>query len=422
MYKLTEYSTGLKLVTVPIVGIKTVTVMVLFGVGSKMEEKDVNGISHFLEHMMFKGTKRRCNSQKVSEDIDKVGGEYNAFTSKEYTGYYAKVGKNHLDLALEWLSDLLTNSTFLPNRIGREKAVIIEEMNMYEDTPTQHIHDVFENLLYGDQPSGWDVIGNKESVTSIERKDLVAYKSAYYTHNNCVICISGNFDNDIEKKVIKYFAGLSSKKAERKFSTLENQDVPQLKVEHKKTDQSHCMVGVRAFGLLHKDRYPISLLTTILGGGMSSRLFIEVREKRGLAYYVGADAELYTDCGYLAVPAGLDKSKLDEALKVIVNEFQKLAEKKVSPAELSKAKEYMKGQILIGMEPSNAQAFYYTSQQILKGRIETLDQKLAKVDKVAADDILRVAKDLFVSEKLNMAVIGPHRDEESLRQILNLKF
>jgi len=422
MYELTEYPTGLKLVTVPIVGIKTVTVMVLFGVGSKMEQRNVNGISHFLEHMMFKGTKCRSDSQKVSEDIDRVGGEYNAFTSKEYTGYYAKVGKNHIDLAIEWLSDLLTNSTFLPKRIDREKAVIIEEMNMYEDTPTQHIHDVFENLLYGDQPSGWDVIGNKESVASIGRKDLVAYKNNYYTHSNCVICISGNFEHDVKDKVIKHFAKLSKKTADRKLVTKENQKSPVIKIKSKKTDQSHCIVGVRAFDLFNKDRYPISLLTTILGGGMSSRLFIEVREKRGLAYYVGADAELYSDCGYLAVPAGLDSSKLCEAIKVILKEFHKLTEKKVSASELNKAKEFMKGQILIGMEPSNAQAFYYTSQQILKGYIETLDQKFAKVDKVTADDILRISKELFVPEKLNMAVIGPRKEKHDLRDILNFKF
>lgn len=418
MHHLKKYPNGLHLITVPIKGIKTVTVMVLFGVGAKYEEKKINGISHFLEHMMFKGTAKRPDSQKVSEDIDKVGGEYNAFTAKEYTGYYAKVGKDHIGLALEWLSDLIINSTFKEDHIEKERRVITEEMNMYLDTPTQHIHDVIENLLYGNQPAGWDVIGTRQSVQAITREDLVAYKNRSYTLGNCVICISGCFEKDVEEKVQSFFAALPAADQPTKQETREGQEKPQVKLVYKKTDQSHCIMAVRAFSLFKKDRYPLSLITTILGGGMSSRLFIEVREKRGLAYYVGSDAELYTDSGYLAVQAGLDNTKLDEALKVIAEQFHKLAHEKVSDEELNKAKEYIKGQSLIGMESSNSQAFYYGSQQILKGKIETIEQKFAKLDKITADDILALSQKLFVPGRLNLAVIGPVKDQDGLEQIL----
>lgn len=420
MHHLTKYPNGLHLITVPIAGIKTVTVMVLFGVGSKNETKEINGISHFLEHMMFKGTTKRPDSQKVSEDIDKVGGEYNAFTAKEYTGYYAKVGTDHLDLALEWLSDLVINATFKEEHIEKERRVITEEMNMYLDTPTQHIHDVIENLIYGDQPAGWDVIGTRQSVAGITRDDIVSYRDRNYTNRNCVICISGCFDGPMKEKVSAYFSTLSDASQSSRPATVEKQSKPRFKLLSKKTDQSHCVVAARAFSLFDDDRYPLSLITTILGGGMSSRLFTEVREKRGLAYYIGSDAELYTDSGYLAVQAGLDNTKLDEALKVIAEEFSKLVTEKVGDEELKKAKEHIKGQSLIGMESSNSQAFYYASQQVLKGKIETIEQKFAHLDRVTADDIMKVSKKLFVGNRLNAAVIGPKNDQAELKKILEL--
>ncbi|MFH1559662.1 MAG: pitrilysin family protein [Patescibacteria group bacterium] len=419
MYKLKKFSSGLTLVTAPVQGIETVTVMALFGAGSKCEQRKNRGVSHFLEHMMFKGTRRRPSAKAMAEVMDKVGGEYNAFTGKEYTGYWAKVGSGHLDLALDWLSDLVINAKLEADKMEKERGVIIEEINMYKDTPTQRIEDVFENLVYGDQPSGWDIIGTKKTIKAMPQSELLGYKRKNYTLGNCVVCVSGKPGKGLEDKVEKYFCGLFRTKAMPGAKTREKQSKPKFKAEFKKTDQSHCMIGFRTVNLFSKERYALGIITAILGGSMSSRLFLEVREKLGLAYYVHADSHLYTDSGYLSVQAGVRNVKFEQAMKAILDEFSRLKSEKTGEAELKKAKENIKGQTLISLESSNSRAFFFGSQQLLKKKIESLEQRFEALDRVTAGDIQETARRFFAPERLNAALIGPKRRNKKIDEILN---
>ncbi|MEA3273625.1 MAG: pitrilysin family protein [Patescibacteria group bacterium] len=418
MYKLKKTKAGLAIITAPVKGIKTVTVMALFGVGSKYENRKNRGAAHFVEHMMFKGTDKRPSPKIISEDLDKIGGEYNAFTGKEYTGYYVKVDSGHLDLALDWISDIILNSQFNKKEMDKERRVILEEMNMCQDNPMQYVEDIYETLIYGDQPAGWEILGTKGIVNNISRAKLVAFKQKNYVQSNCVVCLSGHFGKNIEKRVEKYFSNLPTGNPNTKLKVKEAQQVFRSKMQYKKTDQSHCILGFRATDLFNKERYPLSLIATILGQGMSSRLFLEIREKRGLAYYINASLELYTDSGYLAVQAGLDSSRLEEAVKAILGEFHKMTQEKVGTDELKKAKEYLRGRSSISMESSNAQALYYGNQQILKKKIETLEEKFKILEQVTPADILRVAKKTFSPKALNLAVIGPRRQSQKMKKIL----
>ncbi|MBD3244486.1 MAG: hypothetical protein GF335_00650 [Candidatus Moranbacteria bacterium] len=421
MYKVKKLKSGLTLVTVPIPGIKSVTIMSLFGVGSKYEKKDKMGISHFIEHMLFNGTKKRPTPKELSETLDQIGGQYNAFTGKEYTGYYVKVGYQYFDLGLEWLFDILNNPKFEKRMIEKEKKVIIEEINMYEDTPMQHIHDIFESLIFCGNAAGRDIIGNKKTVSEITKKDLLEFKNRNYRSKNCVLCISGKFDKRIEKKVIDHFSKLkSSKKALSKLGKIkQDQKRPRIKIKTKKTDQSHCILGFRAFDMFDKRRYELNIICTILGGGMSSRLFSEIREKRGLAYYINSNVELYLDSGYICGQAGLDTKNLAEALKVMLAEFKKMVEGKFTAKEVKKAKNYIKGQTLIAMESSNSQAMYYGSQMLLKKNIESLSEKFAQIDKVKKADIIKTAENLFKPQNLNLAVIGPVKSNSLIKKAIH---
>ena len=422
MHKLKQYKTGLNFIHVPIKGIETVTVMALFKVGSKQEQRDNRGVSHFLEHMMFKGTDKRPDIMEVSRVLDEVGGEYNAFTAKEYTGYYTKVGNKHFDLALDWLSDMVVNAKLRKEDMEKERQVIIEEMNMYEDTPMQHIGDLFENLVYGDQPAGWDIIGTKKTIKAMTQKQLLDYKKNHYVQENCVVCVAGNVKNltqkKLEAKIAQYFAALPQGRAKKSTKTKDKQAKPAFQANFKKTDQTHCIIGFRTVDLFSDKRYVLALISTILGGGMSSRLFMEVREKHGLAYSVHADSQIYTDSGYFSVQAGLETANFEKALKVILAEFKKIKTEPVNEKELKKAKEYIRGQIQISFESSNSRAMFFSSQQLLKGKIETLETRLKKLDKISAQDILKISKELFTSKNLNVSLIGPKRENKQIREII----
>jgi len=418
MYKSKKTKAGLTIITAPIQGIKTVTVMAMFGVGSKYENRKNKGVAHFVEHMMFKGTNKRPSAKIISEDLDKIGGEYNAFTGKEYTGYYVKVNSNHLNLALDWISDIILNSQFEKKEMEKERGVILEEMNMCKDNPMQSVEDIYEALVYGDQPAGWEILGTKRIVNNISREELVAFKQKNYVQSNCAICLSGHFNKKAVEQVEKHFSGLSTGKQGTKLKVKNAQKIFRSKMQYKKTDQSHCILGFKTTDLFNKKRYPLSLISTILGQGMSSRLFLEIREKRGLAYYINSDLELYTDSGYLAVQAGLDSSRLEEAVEAILGEFRKISQEKVGAEELKKAKEYLKGRSAISMESSNAQALYYVSQQVLKKKIETLEEKFKILEQVTPDEILKIAKETFSSKGLNLAVIGSRRQSKAMTKIL----
>lgn len=422
-FKKRKLKNGLRVITYPMKATGAVTVLVLVGTGSKYETKKVNGISHLLEHMAFKGTQRRPHTLDIAKELDRVGGIYNAFTSKEFTGFWVKVGKNHLSLALDVLSDMLFNSLFQKEEIEKEKKVIFEEINMLKDTPQDYVTELWEKLLYGEQPAGWMISGTKESVSQISRQDLVSYFRRQFTGRNAVVTVAGNFQ---EKEAIcqikSYFKAFKDKAPKPKRAVKEVQKSPQVLSQFKKTDQTHLCLGVRAFDLFDKRRYPLAVLATLLGGIMSSRLFIEVREKRGLGYYIKTSPQLYTDSGYLVTQAGVDNKRVELALEVILAEYKKLTQEKVAPQELQKAKENIKGKLYLNLETSDAWANFLAGQELLRKKISLPSQECAMIDKVGADDVLRVAREIFRPEKLNLALIGPFKEKQRFEKILVSEF
>jgi predicted Zn-dependent peptidase len=418
MFKKTILKNGLRIITVPSKSTQTVTVLVLVGTGSKYEKKDEKGISHFLEHMYFKGTKKRPSSLEIAETLDKVGGIYNAFTSQEYTGYFAKVSKEHFDLALDWVSDIFLNSTLPEKEIEKERGVIIEEINMRKDHPMEHVQVLWQKLLYGDQPAGWDVAGEVETVSKISRKDLLEYREAQYIAPNTIICLAGNF-NEKEgiNKVKKFFSKIKIGKSREKPKVIEKQERPEILFEKRETDQTHICLGVRGFNLFDERRYVQEILALILGGMMSSRLFERIRTKLGIAYYIETDAFSDPDTGYLVTRAGLSNEKLEEGISEILKEYRKIKREGVSKSELKKAKDCLKGKMNILLESSDAKASFFATQEILEKRILTPEQIFKKIDKVSQNDILELAREIFRPEKLNLALIGP---KEIKREILKI--
>jgi len=426
MYKLTKLPNQLEVIASPISGAKTITVLVMAGTGSRFENKQTGGISHFLEHMFFKGTKKRPTTLAISSALDRVGGEFNAFTGKEYTGYFVKVEAGRLALALDVLSDMLLNSKFLAEEIEREKGVIIEELNMYLDNPLIYIEDLFEECLYGDTPAGRDTIGAKETILKFNRRQVLAYAGAQYSSDKMIVSLAGGLTPGALKLIDKYFNNFSKKAYRDKLKTNDAQARPKLNLFYKKTDQAHLSLGVRTYAYGSPDEITAKIISIILGGTMSSRLFTELRERRGLAYYVRTHNEPYTDSGYLTTQAGVPIAKLAEAVKIILAEYKKLAEKSVSAEELNRVKECLIGRSALQLEASDSVANWYARQAILfkeqkrQGRMLTPENYYAKIRKVSASDIRRVAKEIFVNKKLNLAIIGPYEDRRKFEKMLTL--
>ncbi len=421
MYKKTTLKNGLRIITVPQKNTQAVTVLVLVGTGSKYEKKENNGISHFLEHMFFKGTKRRPTSLEVVEPLDKVGGIYNAFTGTEYTGYFAKVEVSQFELALDWVSDIFLNSTLSKKEIRKEKGVIIEEINMLYDNPMSYVQTLWSKLLYGNQPAGWDIAGTKENVMKMSHQKLFDYKNRQYVAENTIISVAGKIDASVTvKKVKKCFSKIKIVQGLKKPKVFEKQTKPNFLLHYKKTDQTHLCLGVRGFNLFHPLRYSFEILGIILGGMMSSRLFIEVREKLGIAYYIKTDIEADPDTGCLVTQAGINNKNIDKAISTILKGYKKISQKKVPALELKKAKDNVKGKLALLLESSDARASFCASQELLEKKILTPKEIFAKINEVRTDDILRVAKDIFKPEKLNLALIGPHKDKSKFQRLLKL--
>ena len=421
MYKKTALPNGLRIITVPMPDTKTVTVLILVATGSKYETKKINGISHFLEHMTFKGTKKRGTPLAIVEPLDRIGSQYNAFTGQEYTGYYAKANSRHLDLLLDIVSDITLNPKFKQEEINKERGVIIEEINMYEDNPAKKIGDIWTDLLYGDQPAGWDTAGKKEIIAKLMRGDFVKYHNDHYVASKTVAVVSGNIEHDnIVHKIKKLFKSISNAKGKDKIPAKESQKNPEIKVFYKKTDQTHIALGVRSYNIFDKRRYAADVLATILGGGMSSRLFQLLRDKMGAAYYVRTFSDESTDTGNLATWAGIDNRRTEEIIKAILEEYRKIKNIKVSAAELTKAKEHLEGSLILGIETSDELASFYGFQEILKREILKPEEVIKKIRAVAIGDVLAVAQDIFKSEKLNLAIIGPYKNKEQFENLLRI--
>jgi predicted Zn-dependent peptidase len=410
---------GLRVILAPMKETQTVTVLVVTGTGSRYETKRNNGVAHFLEHMFFKGTEKRPTALAISEELDAVGGDYNAYTSKDRTGYWAKVDAKHAETALDVVSDIFLNSKIDAEEIERERGAILQELNMYEDSPRRKVGDLFEELLYANHPLGWDIIGTKENIRSMKRKDFLTYLRKQYVASNVVVGVGGNFDPKKMKKLIEeYFGGMRTGKASGFKVVKERQRRPDIILKKKKTDQTHLILGVRTFDFYHADRYALGVLATILGGNMSSRLFMSVRERKGLAYSVHTSTDSCHDVGYLATQCGVEHNNLEETVRTILDEYRLIATEPVPEKELKKAKEYIKGSAVMSLESSDEVISFLVEQEVLKGEIRLPEERFEKIDAVTAEDVLRVAKDIFRPEKLNLAVIGPHTNRKKLEKLL----
>lgn len=421
MFKKITLDNGLRIVLTPQKESLSATVLVLVEAGSKNETKEISGISHFLEHMCFKGTKKRPKAMDIASELDALGAIYNAFTGLERTGYYIKAKSDYLDNILDIVSDIYLNQKFDAQEADKEKGIIIEEINMINDDPSRKVWDHFTELLYGDQPAGWDVAGTAETVTKMSQEDLVKYHKEHYVADSTVVVVAGDFNKDeVVEKIKNYFANIPSSKKIQKSSTIERQEKPEVSAHYKETDQTHLILGVRAFDNLDKRKYVLMLLADILGGGSSSRLFQRIREDMGAAYYVYADADLYSDHGFLAVAAGADNKKTEKVVDAIVEEIRIMAGEPVSEAELERAKKHLTGNLVISLETSNQLAGFYGSQEISTGKILAPEDLIEKVENIKAEEILEVAKDIFKNEKLNLALIGPFKEKEKFEKILKI--
>lgn len=418
-YKKFTLKNGLRVIIAPMADTQTATVLVMTGVGSRFETRKENGLAHFLEHMFFKGTPKRPTAFDISHELDSLGAEYNAFTGEEYTGYYAKVAAPQWPKALDVISDLFLNAKLEQEEIDRERGAILQEINMYEDMPMRRVHEYFKTLLYGDTPLGWDIAGPKSNIKSFQRKDFVKFLNRGYVGENIVVGIAGNIDaKAVKKAATEIFSSVEKGRKVRALKAKEVQKAPQMVVREKKTDQTQFVVGCRAYHMTHKNRAAATVLAAILGGGMSSRMFIEVRERRGLAYRVGTSTETFSDAGYLETHCGVEHENLEKALQVVMDEYKKISQELVSKEELKKAKEGIKGRMAMGLEGSDEVVEFLVGQEVLTGNIKLIKERMKEIDAVTAEDVLQVAKDIFQNCKLNLAVIAPKADKKKLAKIL----
>lgn len=415
-YRIGKLRNDLGVITVNVPHLTSATVSVWVLAGSRDEEDKQAGISHFLEHMGFKGGKKYKTPMAVSETIDSIGGEFNAGTGKEYTMYYVRSAASSIETSLDVLSDMLLRPQLKSADIKKEKGVIVEEINMYEDDPQFRVHEHFENIIYQGHSLGRDIAGSKKSVQSLTRRHLANYRSRYYLSGNMLVSVVGGVSHNKSFEMVKkYFAGTKPGKRSTKDKFKDTQEEPQVKIIKKKVEQAHTIVGFPSYKLGSENRYALGVLTAILGGGMSSRLFTEVREKRGLCYAVVPQVDANMDAGYFSVYVGTDPGKAQKALNVVLRELYGLAKKqtsrKISAKELNKAKEYAKGHFALAMEDSKYITRFIADEYLRLGKTRTPDDYIRGIDGVKASDLYRIAKEIFVPEKANLASIGPFTEK-----------
>ncbi len=405
-----KFNNGLRAMVAPMKSTEAATVLVLVNTGSVYEEKRISGVSHFLEHLFFKGTKRRPTAGEVNRALDSLGAEHNAFTSQEVTGFWVKSAAKHIGKSIDIVSDILINPLFPAGEIDKERGVILQELNMYQDMPQRNVMDVFDELMYGDQPAGWDVGGTPETVSGITRPDILQYKNSHYLASNALVVVAGNINSgDIFSKINKAFANMPRGKAPKmkpvKFRQLE----PRVKIKYKESDQTHLVLGMPAYNIFDERKYAMSLLGVILGGNMSSRLFMEIREKLGLTYYIRAQAHSSTYGGEFFANAGVPHKDLERAVKKMAAIFSQAHKSGVSERELRFAKEYLRGTMALSFESSDEVATFYGEQAMFQKEILSPDAILDKMERISKDEIKAVAADILNPRRLNLAVIGPHK-------------
>lgn len=417
----TTLDSGLRIVTKHLPSTQAATVLILVGAGSRYESREINGISHFLEHMFFKGAKKYKNSKEVAETIDGIGGDFNAFTGKEYVGYYVKAAAHHVETSLDVLSDMLIHCNLDPKEIDKERGVIMEEYNMYQDTPMYQVGWDFERLMYGDQPMGWDQVGTKEVINGVTREQFSQYKEGLYTADNIVVSIVGNVNHDAVKKLVSRYFKFPQAKKEKSHAPLKlHHGKKRIHLKHKKTEQGHVVVGFEGFPEEDPRHYGLRVLSVILGGNMSSRMFLSVREDKGLSYYISTSTDDFTDSGIVSTRAGVDTKRTPLAVEAICKEYKKICGEKVPAKELTKAKEYLKGKLALRLEDSEEYAHLIGKEQLLYGKMDSPEEIAKKIDAVTAAEVHAIARELFVEEKLRMAAIGPYEDETAFEKVLHL--
>jgi predicted Zn-dependent peptidase len=421
VYQKTVLGNGLRILTTAMPHTRSVAVGIFTGVGSRYENEGQRGISHFVEHMLFKGTERRPTAQQISEAIEGLGGEMNASTGNELTLYEVKVAHHHLPIALDVLVDMFRHSKLAPEEVDKERQVIIQEISRMMDMPEAWVHVLIANQVWPRHPVGWDIAGTKESVGAISREDMLNYIDRTYTPRSTVISLAGNLDHDHVVSQLERELGSWQERSLPGFLPAEKAPAgPTVRLESRDTEQAHLCLGLRALARNDPDRFKLALLNAVLGEGMSSRLFLEIREKRGLAYSVGSYTLRLRDTGAIVVHAGVEPQKADDTLSAMIEQLQILRDKPVPLAELNKAREYIKGGILLSMEDTFANAGWVGRQEVLDPQVLTVDQVIERLDAVTVADVQSVAQRLFATDKLNLALVGPFKDEASFGARLRL--
>jgi predicted Zn-dependent peptidase len=413
-----KLNNGLEFILYPMTNTETVTVMTLVKTGSKYETKKQNGLSHFLEHMCFKGTTKRPTSFLISKELDEIGAQYNAFTSHEYTGYYAKSASNHFEKIFDIVSDIYLNPIFLDSEINKEKGVIVEEINMYKDDPKREIFEIFMKTLYGDQPAGWPITGSKENVNSFKQKDFREYHNIHYVPNKTVVVISGKFDTKKASALInRTFSKKENINIKNKKKVVDKQKSLVISIKNKRTDQTHFVLGFRTFNIYDENSIKLIVLDSILSGGFSSRLFMKLREELGVAYYVSSFSDQYTDHGYFAIRAGINKDKLYLVLDEVSKIIDELKTNLVSDEELKKVKDGLIGNLKIGLETSDAFASFFGDKIVLDRKVESIKDIENKILSVNSLEINNLVKKYFKFNLVNIALIGEKVNKGKIKSI-----
>ncbi|MFH1956659.1 MAG: pitrilysin family protein [Patescibacteria group bacterium] len=414
---------GLRVLMVPMKNSEAVTIQVLVGAGSKNEAKNINGISHFLEHLFFKGTENRPNPGDLDKELDKIGASHNAFTGQELTGYWIKSSGKDFDIVLDIMSDIVLNSLFKKEEIEKERNVILQEISMNEDLPIRKVLEDLLKIIYGIYPAGWPIAGTTGTVKKIKRSDILSYQKNSYSAENMIVIVSGGIErNEIIRKINKVFKNLKKGKIKKIQKTKVYQKSPRVKILNKKTDQSHLAIGIPVFNIYDERRYALNILSAVLGGNTSSKLFMEIRQKLGLAYYVGSLIDLQKDTGLLIIRAGVSHDNLEVAIKKISEILSDFKNKGVSKKELKDAKSFIRGQMALSFETTDQVADFYGEHELFYKKIMQPEELLKKIEKVSQNDILKTAREIFRPDKINMAVIGKHHDYKEKEQFYKKLF
>jgi predicted Zn-dependent peptidase len=421
LYQKTTLNNGLRLITYPMPHLRSVSICIFIGTGSRYETDAEGGVSHFIEHLLFRGTEKRPTSREISAVIEGTGGILNGGTDKELTLYWCKTAQSHFPLALDVLVDMVLHSRFDPGDMEKERQVVIEEINMSWDSPQQRVNLLIDEVLWPEHPLGRDTAGTKESITAMSREALLNYMARQYQPGNTVVTIAGNIQHREALDAVSQALGRWTANLPRSgFLNFRGQQAKRVRIETRDTEQAHLCLALPALSLFDPRRFALNLLNVILGEGMSSRLFTEIRDKLGLCYSIHSHSEQLLDTGCLTIYAGVDPQNLEAALKAIMEQLSLLKET-IPEEEISKAREMAKGRLLLSIEDSRSVAGWLGGQEVLTGRIYDVDEIISIIDAITGEGLTELARELLISNQLRLAVVGPINESEPLQELLVIK-